>query len=90
MDSVIINRLKEGRFVLIAEIGVNYYDIAKVRGISNMDAAKLMVKEAKEARRRRITGILPRSRQGRSMSFFRSSMPSDMRNTENLRNTVTG
>ena len=49
MDSVIINRLKEGRFVLIAEIGVNYYDIAKVRGISNMDAAKLMVKEAEEA-----------------------------------------
>ncbi len=49
MDSVIINRLKEGRFVLIAEIGVNYYDIAKVRGISNMEAAKLMVKEAKEA-----------------------------------------
>ena len=34
---------------LIAEIGVNYYDIAKKENISNMDAAKLMVKEAKDA-----------------------------------------
>ncbi len=34
---------------LIAEIGVNYYDIAKKEGISNMEAAKLMVKEAKDA-----------------------------------------
>ena len=32
---------------LIAEIGVNYYDIAKEKNISNMDAAKLMIKEAK-------------------------------------------
>lgn len=49
MESTIMRRLAEGRFVLIAEIGVNYYDIAKVRGISNMDAAKLMIREAKEA-----------------------------------------
>ena len=34
---------------LIAEIGVNYYDIAKKENLSNMDAAKLMVKEAKDA-----------------------------------------
>ncbi|OWT33581.1 acetylneuraminic acid synthetase [Methanobrevibacter sp. 87.7] len=34
---------------LIAEIGVNYYDIAKKENISNMDAAKLMIKEAKDA-----------------------------------------
>ncbi len=34
---------------LIAEIGVNYYDIAKKENISNMDAAKLMIKEAKIA-----------------------------------------
>ena len=34
---------------LIAEIGVNYYDIAKKENISNMDAAKLMVREAKDA-----------------------------------------
>ncbi len=44
-----MSRLGEGRFVLIAEIGVNYYDIAKERGISNMDAAKLMIREAKDA-----------------------------------------
>ncbi|KZX12573.1 N-acetylneuraminate synthase family protein [Methanobrevibacter filiformis] len=34
---------------LIAEIGVNYYDIAKERNISNMDAAKLMINEARIA-----------------------------------------
>ena len=34
---------------IIAEIGVNYYDIAKKQNISLMAAAKLMVKEAKEA-----------------------------------------
>lgn len=44
-----MKRLQEGRFVLIAEIGVNYYDIAKKHGISNMDAAKLMIEEAASA-----------------------------------------
>ncbi|WP_461462860.1 N-acetylneuraminate synthase family protein [Methanobrevibacter sp.] len=34
---------------LIGEIGVNYYDIANLKNISNMEAAKLMVKEAKDA-----------------------------------------
>ncbi len=34
---------------LIGEIGVNYYDIAKLKNISNIEAAKLMVKEAKDA-----------------------------------------
>jgi len=34
---------------LIVEIGVNYYDIAKKENISNIDAAKLMIKEAKIA-----------------------------------------
>jgi len=34
---------------LIAEIGVNYYDIAKKKNLSNIDAAKLMIKEAKVA-----------------------------------------
>lgn len=47
--SCIIERVKRGKFVLIAEIGVNYYDIAKKDGISNMEAAKKMVREAKEA-----------------------------------------
>lgn len=39
---------KQGYF-LIAEIGVNYYDIAKKESISNMDAAKMMCRCAKEA-----------------------------------------
>lgn len=49
MNSIIMERLEKGQFVLIAEIGVNYYDIAAKEGISNMDAAKLMVREAKAA-----------------------------------------
>ena len=49
MESTIIKRLEEGRFVLIAEIGVNYYDIAKVRGMTDMEAAKLMIDEAARA-----------------------------------------
>ena len=48
MDSL-VERIVSGKFTLIAEIGVNYYDIAVQRGISNMDAAKLMCKEAKDA-----------------------------------------
>jgi sialic acid synthase SpsE len=46
--TTVIKRAEEGKFVLIAEIGVNYYDIAKKMDVSNMDAAKLMVKEAKD------------------------------------------
>ena len=49
MENTVVRRLEEGKFVLIAEIGVNYYDIATERGISPMDAAKLMVREAKAA-----------------------------------------
>lgn len=45
----IIDRILKDKFVLIAEVGVNYYDIAKLKNISNMEAAKLMIKEAKEA-----------------------------------------
>ena len=47
--STIIDRALAGKFVLIAEIGVNYYDIATKLDISLMDAAKLMIKEAKDA-----------------------------------------
>lgn len=47
--SKIIERVLQGKFVLIAEIGVNYYDIAAKLNISNMEAAKLMIKEAKES-----------------------------------------
>lgn len=49
MKSIIIERASAGKFVLIAEIGVNYYDIAKKMNISPMEAAKLMVREAKDA-----------------------------------------
>ena len=34
---------------LIAEIGVNFYDTAKELGITPMEAAKMYVKNAKEA-----------------------------------------
>ena len=47
--SVILDRVNRGKFVLIAEIGVNYYDIAVKEGITPMQAAKLMIKEAKSA-----------------------------------------
>ncbi len=49
MESRIIERCMNGQFTLIAEIGVNYYDIAQKEGISNLEAAKLMVKRAAEA-----------------------------------------
>lgn len=49
MQDVIFSRLNAGKTVLVAEIGVNYYDIAKVRGMSLIDAAKLMVLEAANA-----------------------------------------
>lgn len=47
--SKIIERALQGKFVLIAEIGVNYYDIADKYNISLIEAAKLMIKEAKDA-----------------------------------------
>jgi sialic acid synthase SpsE len=40
--------IKENGFFLIAEIGVNYYDIAKKEGISIIEAAKLMINQAEE------------------------------------------
>lgn len=46
MKKIIEDRIKENKFVLIAEIGVNYYDIAKEKGISPIEAAKLMISEA--------------------------------------------
>lgn len=49
MINIIEQRIKNNKFVLIAEIGVNYYDIAAERGISPMEAAKLMVAEASKA-----------------------------------------
>jgi N-acetylneuraminate synthase len=45
----LIERIIKKEFVLVAEIGVNYYDIAKKMNTSPLDAAKLMIKEAKDA-----------------------------------------
>jgi len=47
--SSIIKRAKAGKFVLIAEVGVNYYDIAAKENISLMEAAYLMIDKAKDA-----------------------------------------
>lgn len=49
MINIINKRIREGKFVFIAEIGVNYYDIARKENITPMEAAKLMIKKAKEA-----------------------------------------
>ncbi len=49
MINRIFTRLNAGKTVLIAEAGVNYYDIAKERGMALLDAAKLMVLEAARA-----------------------------------------
>lgn len=49
MQSNLIDLIKSGEFVLIAEIGVNYYDIATERNITPLEAAKLMILKAKEA-----------------------------------------
>lgn len=46
---MIEQRIRSGQFTLIAEIGVNYYDIASEMGLSNMEAAKLMCREARDA-----------------------------------------
>lgn len=44
-----IERLRTGRFTLMAEIGVNYYDIAAKLHISPMEAAKYMILAAANA-----------------------------------------
>ncbi len=49
MINQILNRMSSNKFTLIAEIGVNYYDIAQKENISPMEAAKMMVKEAADA-----------------------------------------
>ena len=49
MLNVIMERATKGKFVLIGEIGVNYYDIAVKEDIYPIDAAKLMIDRAKEA-----------------------------------------
>ncbi len=49
MINTIMERTLKGQYVLIAECGVNYFDIAKVKGITPMEAAKLMISQAKYA-----------------------------------------
>lgn len=49
LNNILIEKALKKEFVLIAEIGVNYYDIALDRGISLIEAAKLMIREANEA-----------------------------------------
>jgi len=48
MESI-ITKASKGDFCLIAEIGVNYYDIAHNMNLTLMDAAKFMIDEAKKA-----------------------------------------
>lgn len=48
-SSEIINRALNHQFTLIAEIGVNYFDIATLNNISLIEAAKKMIDEAKES-----------------------------------------
>lgn len=47
--NTLAQKIKNNDFAFIAEIGVNYYDIAGKHSMSLMDAAKLMCYEAKEA-----------------------------------------
>lgn len=47
--SNLVRKLATGEFALVAEIGVNYYDIATQRGVTPMEAAKLMCREAHDA-----------------------------------------
>lgn len=48
-NSKMIDRIKKGEFTLLAEIGVNYYDIAKKLNLSLMEAAKFMIMAAANA-----------------------------------------
>lgn len=45
----ITQRITDNQFTLIAEIGVNYYDIAVKEGITPLEAAELMIREAAAA-----------------------------------------
>lgn len=47
--STVIEKILNGGFALIGEIGVNYYDIAQKEKISPMDAAVKMIDEGKRA-----------------------------------------
>ena len=52
---------------LIAEIGVNFFDLAKKEGISDMEAAKFMINEAKECG---IDAVMFQSYKAESMCLY--------------------
>lgn len=43
------DKLRTQGYYIIAEVGVNYYEIAEINKISPLEAAKLMIKKTKEA-----------------------------------------
>ena len=49
MKKIIQERLNHNKVVLIAEVGVNYFDIADKYEITPFEAAKLMIEKAKDA-----------------------------------------
>lgn len=49
MENTYYSKLDTQGYYIIAEIGVNYYEIAEKYNISALDAAKLMMKNAKDA-----------------------------------------
>lgn len=49
MSVAYYEKVEQQGYYIIAEVGVNYYEIATQNQISAMDAAKLMVRKAKEA-----------------------------------------
>lgn len=49
MIDTIMKRVQQGKFTLVAEIGVNYYDVAEKLNISLMEAAQFMILTAKNA-----------------------------------------
>lgn len=49
MKSTYYSTLERQGYYIIAEIGVNYYEIAEIYNLNLIDAAKLMIKKAKDA-----------------------------------------
>lgn len=49
MENNYYNKIAEQGYYIIAEIGVNYYEIAEKNNISPLEAAKLMIEQAKDS-----------------------------------------
>ena len=76
---------------LIAEIGVNFYDIAQKEEISDMDAAKLMIDEAKSCgvnavkfQSFKVENLVSKN----SDAFLKNMINLEKRNIANLQITV--